>query len=61
MSLYLLKTTQINALLSALQNQNIHSMSGMLSVKGVGDLTIQRAFDFIQKHERGDISYDRLF
>ncbi|MDD0847698.1 macro domain-containing protein [Campylobacter sp. 46490-21] len=56
-----LKTAQINTLLSALQNQNIHSMSGMLSVKGVGDLTIQRAFDFIQKHERGDISYDRLF
>ena len=36
-------------------------MNGMLSVKGVGDLTIQRAFDFIQKHEHGDISYDRLF
>ena len=56
-----LKTTQINALLSALQNKNIRSMNGMLSVKGVGDLTIQRAFDFIQKHEHGDISYDYLF
>ena len=56
-----LKTAQINALLSALQNKNIRSMNGMLSVKGIGDLTIQRAFDFIQKYEHGDISYDYLF
>lgn len=56
-----LKTAQINAIYTALCDKNIHSMSGMLNTKGVGDLTIGRAFDFIQKHEQGDISYDYLF
>lgn len=46
-----LRTPQINALINALNNPKIKTMSSLLLEKGIGDTTLERAFRFIQVQE----------
>ena len=44
----------VNKLKTALQNKNIHSMSGLLREKGIGEKTLEKAFHFAQANRDGE-------
>lgn len=51
-----LRSNSISKISSALENQEIKSISRLLSVKGIGDKTLTKAFDFIQNNKNKKIN-----
>jgi O-acetyl-ADP-ribose deacetylase (regulator of RNase III) len=46
---------------SALQDDNIRSLSRLVSVKGIGDVTLEKAFNFIKKYKSSGNNVITLF
>lgn len=46
---------------SALENENIRSLSRLLSVKGIGDVTLEKAFNFIRNYQNPTENIQTLF
>lgn len=49
-----LRENFINKIKEALLSDDIHSLSGLLKIKGIGDVTLEKSFYFIRNYEKNN-------
>jgi hypothetical protein len=46
----------INKIKMALKRDDINSLSGLLRVKGIGDVSLEKSFNFIKNYEKNNLN-----
>ena len=51
-----LRMDLINKIKMALERDDINSLSGLLRVKGIGDVSLEKSFNFVKNYEKNNLN-----